>query len=233
MYFRNNFFFLSNMYHYEIINNHIVVNIDGQKYLIDTGSPISFHINPSIRSLTIDGISYPLQAKPAMFNVPLAFECIGNEIDGFIGLDIITKTSLSLLSNQVMEFKAVNEEGIRIPLLDTYPFLTLKVSTENYVGRMIIDTGAKFAYGIDALFINKQPLKEVNDYNPTLGSLKSNLYKINLTLFGKEPFEVNVAQNDRVSSLLSNMHSLLISNLLPFYKEFCIIDMNKKEVIIK
>ena len=83
MYFRNNFFFLSNMYHYEIINNHIVVNIDGQKYLIDTGSPISFHINPSIRSLTIDGISYPLQAKPAMFNVPLAFECIGNEIDGF------------------------------------------------------------------------------------------------------------------------------------------------------
>lgn len=84
------------MYSYELINNHYVVEIDDQKFLIDTGSPFSFWVSRPIKEITIDGNKYPLQNRPLNFNIDETNNLVGVIVDGFIGMDIISKTSLTI-----------------------------------------------------------------------------------------------------------------------------------------
>ena len=73
------------MYKYDLINSHYLVLIDGRRYLVDTGSESSFSLDDSLKSVTIDGVSYHLQ--PNRLSVQQkreTFEMVGTTFDGFI-----------------------------------------------------------------------------------------------------------------------------------------------------
>ena len=50
------------MYEYQLMNNHYIVTIGENKFLIDTGAP-SFRINDEVREVVIDGHSHSLRPK--------------------------------------------------------------------------------------------------------------------------------------------------------------------------
>ena len=120
------------MYYYKLINNHYIVDIDGQHFLIDTGCQFSFWVSTPMNEITINGDKYPLQNKPTNFDVNESNNLVGVQADGFIGMDIISKTSLTIFGGcidfgELPEFileglrKEKNCHLIEIPMTKTYP----------------------------------------------------------------------------------------------------------------
>ena len=215
------------MYEYELINNHYVVHIDGLKYLIDTGSPNSFWVSRAIRKVTIDGVDYHLNEKPANLKVKEAYDTIGTCVDGFIGMDIISKTSLTIYKNGRLEFKALDINGDKMDMTTSWPLIV-----KPGAGTMIIDTGAKYAYGASELFTNEVPYAHVIDYNPDMGVLISDTYHLEIAIGGKSR-NIDVCNNVRVAQLLRNMGASIIGSITSLYDEACVLDTKKGKLILK
>ena len=171
------------MYHYELINNHIIVEIGYLKFLLDTGSEHSFWINRPIDCVYIDGNEYPLNSGLGL-NANQIFDCIGTKVDGFIGNDIISKTSLTISKDGKIDFNANPLCGNKIDFtFNHYIFIDVKSGPIN--GKCIIDTGAKYGYGINELFSDKMPFSQIQDYSPIWGRIAGDFYQIDLTINGK------------------------------------------------
>ena len=221
------------MYEYELINNHYVVHIDGLKYLIDTGSPNSFWVSNPMRKVTIDGKDYCLNEKPANLNISKTYKTVGTNVDGFIGMDILSKTSLTIYKKGGLEFKALDIDGNQVPMTTSWP-LMVEINRHSDMGasRMIIDTGAKYAYGVSELFANKAPYAHVYDYNPSLGELDSDIYHLDITIGGKTK-SIDICYNVIVARLLHRMGASIIGSITSLYDEVCVLDLKKGKLILK
>ena len=219
------------MYAFKISNRHIIINIDNKKFLLDTGSPNSFWTSEFLEDITIDGVKYQLSPKPYEVDLDETFKTIGTNVDGFIGLDIVRKTSLTIYKNGTLEFKAKEEDGMRVPM-NIYPYLSINVGCSDYKGLMIIDTGAMYAYGVNKLFGWRSPYLSVTDYNPHLKKFRSDLFDLDIYVNGKR-FRTDIGRNEKVSNLLTQMNAVLIGGLNNLFNEVCVIDIQRKELIIR
>ena len=219
------------MYNYDLINNHYIVNVDGDKYLIDTGSPFSFWVSRPIKEITIDGNNYPLHGKPANLDLNETRNLVGVEVDGFIGLDIILKTGLTIYKNGTIEF-AVKEIGGTETMMATRPCLMAAVNCNLMFGRFIIDTGAKYGYGIKSVFTEQKPFGTVKDYNPMLGHLESDIYHLDIDV-GSQSKTIDVCDNQDVAFTLRQLGAFMIGNVSSLFEEACVLDTKKGRLIIK
>jgi len=219
------------MYKYELLNNHYIVHINNKKYLIDTGSNRSFPVGCYDRSVVIDGKEYPLQNTPPM-NINKLVELVGCKVDGFIGTDIISRTSLTIYKNGTLEFKNTEVGGRSYNIISIYPLL-VRGSCNGYDGNIIIDTGAKYGYGQHKLFANNKPIEYINDYNPGLGNLNSDLYRMDIKL-GGDSYVSEIGDNRFVESgYLIPCNALLVTNITTLFEEVCVIDITKDLLIVK
>ena len=219
------------MYSYELVNNHYVVEIDGQKFLIDTGSPFSFWISKPIKKILINNRIYPLRDMPSNFDIEETNNLVGEEINGFIGMDIISNTGLTIYKNDLLDFDITEINGKELPMRNHFP-LMVDVSCNLYTGKFIIDTGAKYGYGVSGLFYNYSPIDHVKDYNPTLHKLESDLYHLDIVIGGLNK-SIDVCNNPSVGYTLKNMGSILIGNVTTLFDEVCVLDTKKGRLIIK
>ena len=135
------------------VKGHIIVDLDGARYVVDTGSALSFSFNKGNR-VTINGKGFPLN-KPEAYGVkPEVINwVIGENVDGIIGNDIITKTSLTInyFTNDIF-FEVVDNHECRerrgLPLEYEKGVLTTIgiIIGDNTVKKSIIDTGAIFSF---------------------------------------------------------------------------------------
>ena len=221
------------MYKYELLNNHYVVNIDGKKFLIDTGSN-SFWVTSPMNYVSIDGVKYPLfpnRLDPEAQEK--TFRLVGTTIDGFIGLDIISKTSLTIYADGNIDFKATNVAGAtRVPFV-TGPGLFINVSSNGVNGKMFIDTGAKYGYGIRELFYSETPyVRNEYDFNPHLRDMHSDIYNQKI-IVGGQAKNIEVGFNQRTYGYPLGGDIVMIANISTFYDEVCVIDINKGELVFK
>ena len=87
-----------------IPNNHIVTEIDGKFYIVDTGSPISFSFTGD-EFIRIEGDEFVFSDLVACPK-EMVDRLTGMDISGFIGMDIISNTSLSIdFEQERLEFK--------------------------------------------------------------------------------------------------------------------------------
>ena len=219
------------MYKYELINNHYIITIDGKKFLLDTGCPISFWLRTPIEKLTIDNHSFRLHSKPDVVNVNKVNNLVGIPVDGFVGLDIIMETSLTIYKNGRIDFASQDIDGVSIPL-NTMGYLSFDVGCNLMSGRFIIDTGAKYAYGVKGLFHNKNSFAHISDYNPILGDLDGDLYHIDLVVAGNAKY-IDICYNNNVASLARNMSAIIIGNITTLFEEVIVIDVRRKMLQIK
>ena len=219
------------MYNYELINNHYIVNIDGRKYLLDTGSPFSFWVSNLIRELTIDGNKYQLNNRPSNFNVSETTNLVGIEVDGFIGMDIISVTGLTIFKNGTIEFAIKEIGGIETPMTTRWPLMT-NVGCNLMTGKFVIDTGAKYGYGVNGLFYRQRSFSRIKDYNPSLGHLEGDIYHLNVVIGGQNKI-IDVCSNNVVASTLIHMGALMVGSVSSLYDEACVLDTKKGRLILK
>ena len=220
------------MYHYELLNNHYVVTIDGKRFLIDTGCRSSFNMTGIPSILTIDGKTYRLGAKPSNMDLPEAFETIGAEVDGFIGMDILRQTSLTLRKDGTLEFAALPLKGKEVPLI-VGTALTCPIQYEGKECRIIIDTGARYGYGGFDVFRGRKPFRyKVKDYNPDLKIMFSDLYHIPFVFAGKEVI-VDMGLNQALFFQLRMYESIGFTNVTELFEDTLVFDFQKKKLIVK
>ena len=217
------------MYKFELINNHYIINIEGYRYLLDTGSPDSFRINPDCDEVIIDGVAWSLNRLPHNLDVDKVKKLVGTDVDGFIGLDIVKRTSLTIYKNGLIDFNVNDVDGM-VVRLNTHFFLTLWASNGPITGEYIIDTGAKYGYGDRDIFNGLFPFNHVKDYNPILGNLESDIYHVTIDIDGLER-EVDVCDNDKVMSTLPI--TFMIGNITTLFDEACVFDIKNNRLILK
>ena len=219
------------MYKYDLINNHYLVLIDGRRYLVDTGSESSFSLDDSLKSVTIDGVSYHLQ--PNRLSVQQkreTFEMVGTTFDGFVGMDIIRATSLTIYKNGDIDFKANDaKEGTRIPMHDVFSYIYIMSDD----GKYLIDTGAKYAYGTKEKLSYLTPSCWVDDYNPGLGHLHSQAYQKSFKVGNKLAF-IWTCKNEMVENTYLMMTGVsFVGNITKFFDEVCVLDIQNRLLIVK
>ena len=221
------------MYNYTLSNNHYIINIEGNNYLLDTGSPVSFSLKPGLNSVIINQRRYSLPYNVMNLDIEATRELVGMDVDGFIGMDIIRQTSLTIYKDGRIEFRALPEQGNRLEMLaDPYGLIKLKVSSNDYVSAYLVDTGARYAYGREYLFGGSQPFGHIKDYNPRLGHFESDIYHIPVD-FGPIQKTLDIADSVEVRGDLRATGSLIVGNITDLFDEVCVIDMHNRVVTLK
>lgn len=220
------------MHNYQLIRNHYVVTVDGCQYLIDTGSPVSMNRSGSI---TIDGKTFSTHRISDSMLAPMS-ELIGGNIDGLIGLDILRKTSLTIYKDGRIDFGLSPIGGAEVPFAHlSGGYIRLPCTLED--GRKavaLIDTGAMIYYGdYSGFFAQKGFVGEFDDYNPTLGKMRSRFYTQTIEVAGRT-ITVPVGDNaGAVSLALKALSAAIVMNITELFDEVFAFDFVNCRVILK
>lgn len=170
----------------KFLDGHIIAHANNFDYLIDTGSPVSFGrgeklvINEQNFHISVDGtFGVTVDSISALS---------GLHIDGLIGMDILSNFDMRFTRNQIFLSKVPikhADTAIVLPLVGDamgIPITSLKIAHEER--RIFFDTGAKLSYLSEDLLIG-DPIGEMDDFYPTIGKYKTNVYKIDVDINGK------------------------------------------------
>lgn len=162
-------------------NGHILVALQNKRYIVDTGSPISFAYDLNNNFVTIDDVNYPLSHNCMASRDELRL-LTNMDIDGIIGLDILSKTNLSIdYLNKTIDFKA--HEGKLICSFNSNEGFIVSndfVINGHKVNRAIIDTGAPVSYVSGKYIGNDKQDDTFTDYSPMFGHISGNYYHVRL-----------------------------------------------------
>ena len=220
------------MYNYKLSNNHYIINIEGNNYLLDTGSPVSFSLKPGLNSVTINERRYPLGYNVMGLDIAATRDLVGMDVDGFIGMDIVRQTSLTIYKDGRIEFRVLPEEGYRLNMLMSFGLIKIQATCNNLVAPYLVDTGARYAYGIEGLFRGNQPFGHIKDYNPRLGHFDSDIYHLSVD-FGPIQKTIDIANSSLVRNDLAMTASLIVGNITDLFDEVCVIDMSHRVVTLR
>lgn len=221
------------MYNYKLLNNHYVVKIGENHFIIDTGFPWSVTFKSGLSRVNIDGNIMDLQ-NPTFFgfDIKKTHKLVGYAVDGLLGADAFRKTGLTIYKD--------NEEGGRIDFAShdingsTYPMVALTnndstpfIKTDD--GKLyLVDTGARYGYGAKAMFNGLNSVNTVWDYNPMLGDLYSNIYNVDVHMNNKK-CHTTACYNIRVTFNIPDF--LMVGNITDFFEKECCINYQAKKII--
>ena len=170
-------------------NGHPVVRLGGEHYIVDTGSPVSFHY-AGPQAVEVAGQGYLLCASP-FCDKETADSLTGIDVGGFIGMDILQKSGLTVdLENSELEFAAVPgpDPAAEVAVLPFDLYMGLYVVTDalflrRQLKNVIVDTGARIPYVASKL---TQFLEETGepyeDLSSQFGTLRGEFFEGSLIL---------------------------------------------------
>lgn len=219
------------MYNYKLLNNHYVVEIDGDHYIVDTGSPKSYKFRRDLTGVTIDGVWHGLNVPKPNFSLPKTRKLVGYPVDGLIGADVFGSTGLTIYKD--------NEEGGRIDFAShningsTYPMLALPngsaplIQTDNNK-LYLVDTGARYGYGSKSMFNGLTSFDTVWDYNPDLQDMYSPIYNVEVE-FNNKKCHTTACYNSNVTFPIPNF--LMVGNITDLFQKECCINYRERKII--
>ena len=173
-------------------NHHPVIQIDGEYYIIDTGSPNSFKFDGT-RSMRLCGQSFYLITTP--YKKEDFDSLTGSDISGLIGTNVFSRTGLSIdLENRTLEFSSDDQiapgESVATLSFDFYDgqyVTTNDICLANPLKNAIIDTGAPISYISQRFLSELTPTGELyEDFSPIFGDIRGEYYDCNFFLKGSQ-----------------------------------------------
>ena len=221
------------MNNYTLINNHYVVHINNKNYIIDTGSPFTFLRNE--KYIEINGRPYPSSNYMDESKYVKTSEFVGINIDGLIGGDILSKTSITIYKNGQLDFSILETEGDILPisLLGTYVFIECLLDN-NRRSTLLIDTGAEYGYGdFSGVFSKNHYLRDIHDYNPTIGEFDSHTYEVCITINNKK-YKMELGDSEQVTSwTIKRSRSAAVINISQIFEQYLVVDYSRRIIVLK
>jgi hypothetical protein len=175
-----------NTFNTKFVDGHVIVQMNNFNYIVDTGSPLSFGRGNLV---SINGRNFPINTTaPGGITANSISELSGLEVDGLIGMDILIHFDVQFTRNQITFsdtpiFHA--DTAVKLPIIETMmgiPIINLNIEQEDR--RIFFDSGAKLSYLSEDLLVGT-PIGEMEDFYPSIGTYKTNVYKIDVEIGGK------------------------------------------------
>jgi hypothetical protein len=166
-----------------LVDGHILVILNNNEYLIDTGSPFSFGQGESI---TINDVHFPIAPTWNRLTVESINEISGLNINGLIGMNILQHFDIRITDVSITFSDHVltcSDAAIRLPIVETVmaiPIINLQIA--NKIRRVYFDTGARLSYLNDDILLAYTPTGEMKDFHPSLGRFSTNTYQVDVTI---------------------------------------------------
>jgi hypothetical protein len=167
-------------YSIDLIDDHVIVKREGQRMLLDTGSPMSFGASPTLQLL---GQDYVLQPQHPRTTIAQLAEQVGTPLDALLGQDILGGLYYVLdwrgrtlsVSPAPLPFQG---QRFAVEKLGGLPVLTITLGQQRL--RVFVDTGAKLSY-LAAGLADRHPLSDqASDFYPGFGVFTTSLHTIPL-----------------------------------------------------
>ena len=170
---------------YEIINGHCIVDLEGKKWLVDTGSPTTFRFDGQGGCIELDGKVFSLERNRGYVKSAVDGLC-GVNVFGMIGSDVLRSTSFTLCGDKKMQLLA-NKSDYSIDISFDSNVILGYTEIEGRRVKTLFDTGAQINYLMPGVFdfdLNNTPI--VRDLDFAGDMIKSNLVIAKVSLGGKK-----------------------------------------------
>jgi hypothetical protein len=161
---------------------HLFIMIHGNKWLIDTGSPVSFGEEDS---LSICNEVFKIENTYGALNAEEISSHIGLIVRGLIGVDILNRfdTLFSINKYEVAFSKdRINLEGDILPIDSFMGIPTIKVNILDTEYTIFFDTGAQISYFQSPLLKNFPSNSTIKDFYPSIGEFETETYLLDIDI---------------------------------------------------
>ena len=164
-------------------DGHLLIEVDGRRYLVDTGSPWSLGSQP----VQLGGREFPVQPSDLMGNTCESIAgMVGIPFDGLLGTDILGEFDLEFsVRDGVLRLSATLldiEDGPVVESVHGVPLVGVEIGGE--VVPMFFDTGAPLSYLSEEWVQGRTALGEVEDFHPLLGRFQVSTHAVELSAWG-------------------------------------------------
>ena len=212
---------------FELINDVIIMDLQGKSILLNTGSNLSFSLKDDF-SISINDKNYHLKANSASrkVNETLSHLIPNQEVDGIIGTDIISKTNLTIdYLNRKIYFGINNPQYIEeytLPLSFEKGLVFISIPFENDRLKMVLESTTK-QYYIKAKYLDMTNIcGDFEDFSPDLGRIHGPLYVFNDSIHEEKEFAgVLPREYDKICDGILGLHRFV-------HPGYCIFDFKNR-----
>ncbi len=173
-------------YSYKLVDGHIIVDVDMNYLLIDTGAPSSVG---NTSPLNFAGKSHKVSESYMGVTLESLSSNVGSTINGLVGADILNQYDILIepvTCRIVLSKEELPAEGVPLTL-NTFmgiPIVDAVISDKTV--RMFFDTGAKLSYLSPELSVQFPDAGEESDFYPGVGEFTTQTYSVPIGLANKE-----------------------------------------------
>ncbi|MBO5085966.1 MAG: hypothetical protein J6B65_01870 [Paludibacteraceae bacterium] len=191
-----------------VFNKHLLIDDGRGAILVDTGSPTSFHES---RKFNIGEDEFNVSASCMGVNAKYLTEKVGCDIVGLIGMDIISKYSLWINTENFGNFISFYKENASFSRYSVKTFSAMGVpgivmNVGAHEVKLLFDTGAPISYLSNKFLKGEELVGTCRDFSPlTHTDYDVNLYRLPVD-FCEEEFDVEFGSMPaEVAMLLGTM----------------------------
>lgn len=174
-----------------LYDGHLIINDNGQKVLVDTGSPET--IGRSDHFVFMDQ-EYNCTTSYFGQNIPSISRMMDYDIDVLMGMDVIGK--YKMFTDYKSKKVTFSSENIPFEPVCTIPIkqkegvfcVILRVKGEDV--RLFLDTGAKISYIAETYTSDETAIEVLEDFYPMIGQFETPIYAMEASVDGQS-FPVN------------------------------------------
>ena len=165
-------------FHLQMINGHLLAEIENKFVLIDTGIPISLGKDPEFYFLNQ---VHPLSRDYMGVTLDYLERMVGTTIDILLGMDILNKyfLTIDLAGNRL----TISSRSLVAPIngIPMTSFMNVPIASFSVKGKdcqMFIDTGARLSYVDHKIASTLTPVGKERDFYPGLGEFETSVFEI-------------------------------------------------------
>lgn len=163
----------------EFVDSHLVIDNNGEKLLVDTGSPVTIHDG---KPLSFLGKEYPTVKSMIGHDVEKLSALANFKFDGLLGMDVMREYRVVFdYQNGEITFLSAEEEGLTGAAYPLGDVCGAKVLYVNYGGqnlKMAVDTGAPLSYVTSVVTSGMEPVGVKADFHPVVGNYTTNVFEL-------------------------------------------------------
>ena len=171
---------------YEIRNGHYIIDLEGKKWLLDTGSPTTFRFDGQGGCIELDGKVFSLERNRGYIKSAVDGLC-GVNVFGMIGSDVLSQTSFTLYSDNKLQLMANQKSDYSFDVSCYDNVILGYIEIEGRRVKTLFDTGASLNYLMPGAFtfdLNNTSI--VHDLDNQGRKITSNLVIAKASLGGKK-----------------------------------------------
>ncbi|MDP6696111.1 MAG: hypothetical protein QF803_10925 [Gammaproteobacteria bacterium] len=175
---------------YSLHDDHFIVEAGAQRWLLDTGSPVTVGSDP----IQLGSLTHEASDNYLGVNIDSLQEMVGVEFDALVGMDVLSQTSLLIdKAEKRVHFGAPAGDGNSPPLTFAAGIPIIELAVNECNTKLFFDTGAKITYLPSRLLGNSRQVRTVDDFYPGLGPFSTPVFRVQATI-GDQETEIETGQ---------------------------------------